>query len=106
MDAGGWAPQGFRYGMGLIQTNATDLVFANGTHATWTDYWGHPGADWGSISVMIGYWPALNVSMALGSNSIGPMNFTANSTQAYPLQCRLLNAVASYIGPQFGTLAC
>lgn len=68
MNEGRWRPATFQYGMGLINKSSS-LRLIDGSRANWTGSIGHLGLDWGSgMSHIVGFYPALNVSMALATS--------------------------------------
>ena len=53
------------------------------------------------------YWPEFNTSMALGTNTIMPMNFTnTSSSHRSDIECELQAAVARFTRPDLPALAC
>ena len=99
----GWFRPGFTYGMGLMNLTS-NIRLMNWSHADWAQVVGHAGRDWGSGMNNNGFYPLLNVSTALGTNSEMPMNFS--TSERSNVACKLLRAVAQHINPDLGVLRC
>ena len=99
--------KGAGYGLGLIDI-PPHIKDATGRTVNWTDSVGHPGQDWGSSIGELGWYPNLNASMALATNTAGPMNFT-NGTETVGIGgvfCDLVNAVVQHLHPGEPKLEC
>jgi hypothetical protein len=98
--------------MGLMKLRDLNVFDVNGQHPNYTDHWGHPGADWGSQlgippGQLVGYWPALNTSMALASSTLVNMNASAPSHNLTNIfSCRLMGIVAQHVRPDLHRLNC
>jgi hypothetical protein len=71
---------------------------------------GHPGADWGSGMFLVGWYPHLNMSIALASNAMMALNFTTGvyadgmgggggGGPMSALTCRVLDAAVRFALP-------
>jgi hypothetical protein len=99
--------KGAGYGLGLLDfpNRQKDVT---GKAVNWTVAVGHPGADWGSSVLQLGWYSNLNAGMALATNTAGPMNFT-NGTEAIGASgvfCDLVNAVVQHLHPGQPELEC
>lgn len=110
----GWGG-GAAYGMGLLNfpTKSQD-IHGKPTNATFVV--GHPGADWGSSMMTVGYFPHLNLSMALASNANTALNFTRGVyaqgkgppgvANMFIVDCYIQSAAVQFALPGHAPLAC
>jgi len=109
--SGGWGAS-MRYGMGLLQfPNMQRDATGRPTNATYVI--GHPGIDWGSSMLTVGWYPNLNLSLALATNSDGALNFTTGVYAGHgggqgvqALTCRVVDAVVHFALPNHPPLSC
>mmetsp|Transcript_10614 Transcript_10614/g.27296 ORF Transcript_10614/g.27296 Transcript_10614/m.27296 type:complete len:592 (-) Transcript_10614:143-1918(-) len=116
------------YGLGLMQTPITFpaapgacdkhhphcLCAGFGAHRQCQVYFtmqGHAGEDWGSSMPAVGFFPDLNVSISLSTNSAAAMNFTGLSAKENIMapnvvSCELVRVLVPLLAPSFPDFLC
>jgi len=107
----GWGGAGLKYGMGLMRF-PTGMKDVHGMTTNVTYVVGHPGADWGSNMMTVGWFPHLNLSLALATNSgDGGLNFTEGVGRGSQggfgaVSCQVQAAAVRFALPDHAPLAC